>query len=366
MLRFFLLLYTIAALFGVFFSAGQLGAVEHIRFKDITMPAASDQIREITGEILVEAKDGGLLVRADDGRIWTIQTNEMIERTSDDTKLVPIDDEAMARRMLAEMPPGFAVYRTSNYLIVHNTDELHAKQVGLLFEQLYRSFFTYWKNQDWELPEPEFPLVALVLADANSFFKVASHEIGDTAKSVIGYYSLASNRMTTFRVPDWERNIATIIHEATHQLAYNCGLQKRFADNPIWVSEGLAMFFEAPDRRNRSGWRGIGNVNQKNLQRWRTYLPKRPAESLSTLISDDSRFRSSATAADAYGEGWALTYFLIKTKKDQYVSYLRTLSEGKQLAVSSKRDRIEVFEKAFGETIETIDKQFVSYMRRVR
>ena len=46
--------------------------------------------------------------------------------------------------------------------------------------------------------------------------------------------------MTTFNVPDWERNVATIIHEATHQLAYNSGMQRRYADNPMWVSEGLA------------------------------------------------------------------------------------------------------------------------------
>ena len=37
----------------------------------------------------------------------------------------------------------------------------------------------------------------------------------------------------------------TIIHEATHQTAYNVGVHARFADQPRWLVEGLAMMFEA-------------------------------------------------------------------------------------------------------------------------
>ena len=78
------------------------------------------------------------------------------------------------------------------------------------------------------------------------------------------------------------------------------------------------------------------------------------------------RFKNSASANDAYGEGWALTYFLIKTKRKEYVEYLRLLSQGRPLAENSKRARIEMFETAFGTTLEEIDKEFVTYMRRVR
>ncbi|TWU25145.1 hypothetical protein Pla52o_14430 [Novipirellula galeiformis] len=347
-------------------AAGELIAFETIEFKAGTAPNEDAVTRTVTGELLVEAQDGGLLVLADDGRIWTIQPEQLIARTNTPGELVPIDDDEMNQRMMTEMPEGFSVYRTANYLIVHNTDENHARQVGGLFEQLYRSFFSYWKNQRWELTEPRFPLVALLLDDHDSFLKYAQVEIGESANSVIGYYHLSSNRMTTFNVPNWERNIATIIHEATHQLAYNCGLQRRFADNPMWVSEGLAMFFESPDRRNSKGWRGIGRVNQKNLRRWNLYLPNRPSESLATLIADDSRFRSPATAADAYGEGWALTYFLLKTQREDFVEYLKRLSEVKPLVELSKRERIEMFEDAFDTKLETLDKQFVAYMKRVR
>ena len=279
--------------------------------------------------------------------------------------LVPLDNDQIEQRLLEELKDGFAIYRTQHYVVAYNCNEAYAKQVGALFEQLYRGFFAFWKNQRWDLPEPRFPLVAIVLRNHDAFLKHARAEIGETADSVIGYYHLSTNRMTTFNVPNWERNVATIIHEATHQLAYNCGLQTRFADNPMWVSEGLATFFESPDTRNPGRWRSIGRVNQVNLSRWRNYVGSRPAESLATLLADDMRYRNAATASDAYGEGWALTYFLIKTRRSEYVDYLKSLSEGKPLAERTQRERIDMFERAMKATLVEIDKEFVDYMRRM-
>lgn len=323
-------------------------------------------VRTVTGEILIEAKDGGLMLRSDDGRIWMLQPDQITRRVSDDQPVDPISEDEMAARMRDELPAGFTVYRTNHYLIIHNTTPRYAKQVGTLFEQLYKSFYAYWKNQRWVLPEPRFPLVALVLADQNDFLKHAGAEVGSTAENVIGYYHLSSNRMTTYRVPNAERNVATIIHEATHQLAYNCGVQTRFADNPMWLSEGMAMFFESPDFSSPKWWQGIGRVNYVNLQRWRDYLPRRPANSLISLLSDDTRFRDVSTAEDAYGESWALTYYLMKTRRKEYVAYLKRLSEGKPLRELSPRERIEMFEEIFDTTVAKIDHGLVSYMRRVR
>ena len=334
-------------------------AMDIVKFND------GDQERTVTGRVLIE-ENGGVMVQADDGRIWTVLPEHMIERSSNDTEFQPVDADEMERRMLEELPGEFKVYRTSHYLVFYNSTESYAKVVSGLFEQLYRGFFTFWKNQRWDLPEPEFPLVALVLKDRSAFQSYAGDEIGDTANGIIGYYHLGTNRMTTYRVRDLERNVATIIHEATHQLAYNCGMQKRFADNPMWVSEGLAMFFESPDRRNPSRWRSIGQVNQTNLRRFHAYFPKRPEESLATLLADDTRLRNPSLMQESYGESWALTYFLIKTKKKEYVKFLQLLSEGQPLAEKSKRQRVEMFEKAFGSTLVDLDESFIKYMRRVR
>ena len=44
----------------------------------------------------------------------------------------------------------------------------------------------------------------------------------------------------------WQQNEATIIHEATHQMAFNTGVHNRFAPTPVWLAEGLGTMFEAP------------------------------------------------------------------------------------------------------------------------
>lgn len=340
--------------------AGQASGLEIVRFVD------RETERTVAGRVLVEAQDGGLMIQNEAGRIWTIYPDKLMDRKSDAKPFSPLENDQMYRRLKDELPAGFGVFKTSHYVIGHNSSEAYARRVAALYEQLYRSFYTYWKNQQWKLSPPEFPLTSLVFKDRQEFLKYARDEIGETADSVIGYYHLGTNRMITYNVPDFERNVATIIHEATHQLAYNSGMQQRYADNPMWVSEGLAMYFETPDRRNLNKWRGIGRVNQVNLARWRKYLPNRPDESLVTLLSDDSRFRSSATAAAAYAEGWALSYFLIKTKRKQYVEYLRKLSQSKLSTERTKAERIELVEQSFGKSLVDLDREFLAYLERLR
>lgn len=344
-------------------------AVEIVTFKsdrnDLNngLPQAT---RTVTGRVLLAGQDGSMMLQSDDGRIWTIQPEQIIKRESNDKPFTPITCNEMVKRMSQEFPRGIQVYRTKHYIILHNSNRQHINQVGRLFEQLYKAFYTYWDNQDWPLEEPEFPLVALVFADRNQFLKYGTAEVGDAVDSLIGYYNLATNRMTTYNVPDWERNLSTIIHEATHQLAYNSGLQRRFADNPTWVSEGLAMYFEAPDMRNMSRWSGIGEVNQKNLKRWREYSTRRPSNSLSLLIGDDTRIMSAETALDAYGEAWALTYYLIRTHKEEYLKYLRTISESKIGTQLTPHQRLKMFSSAFGKSLPDIDREFQLYMHKVR
>src|SRR5690606_3637057 len=108
--------------------------------------------------------------------------------------------------------------------------------------------------------------------------------------------------------PEAEPLVATIVHEATHQIAFNCGLQKRFADNPVWLAEGLAMYCETPDLSSRSSWSGFGNVNYARWDLYRKNANDGKVGTLRSLIIDDDRFRNPRTAVDAYAEAWAWNY----------------------------------------------------------
>ena len=252
--------------------------------------------RHVTGRILVEAQDGGLLLEGQDRVIWIVQPGEITERRTDDTPFAPLDREQLTQQVLRELPDGFRVHHTAHYLIVYNTSRAYAQWSGALYERLYRAFYNFWEGLGVPLQDAP-PLVAVVLRDRASYVDYSRRELGDAAASIIGYYSLKTNRIISYDLtgieelqsggarinslkhinqllaqPSAERTVATVIHEATHQLAFNCGLQTRFADNPLWLSEGLAVYFESPDLNSQKGWRQIGGLNRARLQQWQQYL----------------------------------------------------------------------------------------------
>ncbi|MCL6503422.1 MAG: DUF1570 domain-containing protein [Pirellulales bacterium] len=345
----------------------------------------------VSGKVLVTAKDGGILLLAPDGTLWTIPPEEQARRSRDDVPFAPLTSEELAEKLLGGLPPGFAIHRTQHYVVCYNTSRTYAQWCGALFERLYRSFFNYWTRRGFALREPEFPLAAVVFADRDSYARYAEAELGGAAASIIGYYSLRTNRMTLYDLtgietlrrpgdrrgsaaeitamlsrPEAERAVATVIHEATHQIAFNCGLQTRYADIPLWVSEGLAAYFETPDLRSSKGWRTMGAVNAVRLQGFRAYAARRPPESLATLLTDDNRFRDPEHAQDAYAEAWALVYYCMRQKPQQFHQYLRQLAEKPPLVWDEPATRIHEFKTAFNMELEALDRELLRFLERIK
>jgi hypothetical protein len=341
------------------------------------------------GRIMVTATDGGLLLQADNGILWTVQPEEIVERNDDDKPFVRLSREAIIKQLRRELP-GFEFYETTHFVVGYNTTKAYAQWCGGLYERLYNGFHNYWRRRGAALQEPQWPLVALVFQGKSSYAAYAREELGTAAESIVGYYSLRTNRITTYDLtgseqlrtagsrpraaarinqllsrPQAEPTVATIIHEATHLLAYNSGLQRRYADNPLWLSEGVAVFFETPDLKSRRGWRGIGTINRTRLAQLQSYLPARPADSLLTLLRDDKRMQNGDTAINAYAESWALCYFLLRRYPTAFVEYLETHAGKTPLVYDSPQERIELFEKHFGDT-RALDAEFRRYVEKLR
>ncbi|MGD0383234.1 MAG: DUF1570 domain-containing protein [Thermoguttaceae bacterium] len=354
--------------------------------------------REITlsGRLLITAQDGGLLLLTRDGVIWPITPEDLIKHTSDAALFEPFTREEMAKRLLAELPNNFEVLPVKDYkhyLIFYDTSRTYAQWCGSLFERLYMAFTNYWSQmpRGFELTKPEFPLVAVIFADKQAYLKFTRADLGDAGESIIGYFNLATNRMTMYDLtgaasagrpsahistgaqinqilarPEALQTVSTIVHEATHQIAFNCGLHTRLSDCPVWFSEGIAMYFETPDLNGqKGGWSGIGAINRVRLEQFQKYLYRRPADSLSTLVTADKRLHDLKQISDAYAEAWALTYFLIKQHPKEYIAYLRMLSKKKPLLRDSPETRLNEFQQEFG-NIKKLDTEFLRYMGRVR
>jgi len=347
--------------------------------------------KRVSGKIIVTAEDGGLILLAANGEQWIVKPDELVRRTSDEKPFEPLDAEAMGRDALARLPKGFKVYKTANYVICYNTSKTYARWCGSLLERLYRSFHSFWKRRKFELHEPRFPLVVIICSDAKTYREVAQGELGGALQAIDGYYNLQTNRVTMQDLtgieslkklrgrrvttkditnmlsrPEAQRMVATVVHEATHQIAYNCGLHERFTDIPFWVAEGLAVYFETPDVRSRKGWSSIGKINRGRLYQFRKYLKNRPADSLTTLTADDKRFSDTKLALDAYAEAWALTYYLMRREPKKYQAYLQMLAKKPRFVWDKPEERIKEFKAAFGEDLKKFDADFLRATRKLR
>jgi Protein of unknown function (DUF1570) len=352
--------------------------------------------RTVKGRVLVEAADGGLLVEAPDGALWMVEGQELRSRKRLDERFTPLTQEELADNLLAELPVGFRVHTTPHYVVCYDTSRAYAQWISSLLERLHKAFSNYWESQGLELRESEFPLAVVVFADRRMYDLASRADLpGGTgvlsgAGGILGYYSLRSNRVNMFdltgaeavRDADNRRGsfreinqmlslpaavplVATIVHEATHQIAFNCGISQRYADIPLWLCEGMAVYFEAPDLSNTRGWRGIGKVNYARLSKFRENLPNWHDDTLEHLLASDSRFRDPETAVGAYADAWALNYYLIKYESEAYTQYLKSLAEKRPLAEGNAASRLAEFRAHFGD-LSHLQQDFLKQMARVK
>ncbi len=345
--------------------------------------------RQYLGKVVVEASNG-LLLQNDEGAMIQIHADTIQSRESNEEELKPLNKEEFAQRLLEEMGPGFQVYQSKHYVIVYNTTRKYAQWTSSLLERLQKGFLAYWKKKGCDVKEPETPLAVVIFGDKASYLNYARDELGPAASSAIGYYSLQSNRITMYDLtevqalrreetrrgslhditamlsdPAAAHLVATIVHEATHQIAFNCGLQKRFADNPIWLAEGLAMFCETPDLLSNRSWGGIGKINYDRWDRYRENANADKVGSLRSMIVNDNVFRNPRTAVDAYAEAWAWTYFLITWHTDAYVAYLKEIAEKPLLMTTDEKQRLADFTRHFGNNFDKLEGEFYRRMSRI-
>lgn len=348
------------------------------------------QLRVVVGEVVAENDRLGQLILDADGALTSVSQDELkrVEELSEPLVITPAKE--LAKKTLKLMPAGSKSIITDHFVVCYNTSDVYARWNANLYERLYKGFYRFWKDKGVELTDPRFPLVALVFETKDDYINYASREF-QGAENTLGYYHQATNRLASFDLtgvegmipdgvqvnredlitqilsrPQAERTVATIVHEACHLLAYNSGLQTRLGDSPLWLSEGIAMFFETPDFTKSTGWGGIGQVNWHNHRNLIQYSATRDANSLEKLIVEDDRLRQAETMASSYAEAWGLTYYLLKRKPKQFVEYLAILRERAPGKRADAKRRLEEFKACFGNDLSKVDKEFIRTMSTIR
>lgn len=271
----------------------------------------------------------------------------------------------MRTRLLEEFNKTFEVSSTAHFVVVHPRGQWSAWAERL--ESLYRSFTQYMRVRGFRLLKPKVPLVAVVFRNKSDYYHYASASGNPLQPGTLGHYDPESNRIFLFDASnnqgdaDWSANAETIIHEATHQTAYNVGVHRRFAEQPRWLVEGLAMMFEARGVWDaRSIYTQSDRINQGRLRDFRYGLQSRSTNRIAQLIGTDRLFRANPAAA--YAEAWALTFFLCETRPQDYSRYLELVAARKPFSSYSSRQRVVDFVSCFGSDLGMLDAQLLRFI----
>ena len=317
---------------------------------------------------IVAADDRDCWVFQRDGRMSRVRMDDVDDCSEVDPRFRPLPSLELRDQLRTEFGRDFEVKATAHYIVVARKES--AERYAKLFEQVYRQFHSYFVPRGFRMEEPEFPLVAVVLPDQASFTKYCRAEGANPKPGVVGYYLPVSNRVALYdRTATGRSNGSdtddTVIHEATHQVAFNTGVHSRIGQSPQWVVEGLATLFESEGvRTKQSGGSSLDRINSERFEWFQTYRRQRrvPA-SLESFIRNDSAFQRAAL--DAYSEAWALTFYLAESRSAELAAYLRSIAARDPLQPYTADERLKDFQAAFGADLTLIESGFLRFHDRL-
>lgn len=291
-------------------------------------------------------------------------------KSHDDYQVVSTDFSVMPKiKMVAKLKKEFGkrytVSSTSNFLVVHPHGDYH--KWAKPFEDLNNRFSAFFSTRGHKLEEPQFPMVAVVLNTRGEFDRMLKGYYA-ADPNMLGYYSPRSNRIITYDQSSesggsiFETN--TLVHEATHQTAFNRGVHNRFGEYSTWLVEGLACLFEAEGVHNSYiHTRRQDRINSARLLAIKMAIRDGSAKGkLEKIVRDDELFRTNNQLAYAYA--WGLSFYLAETKPREYLRYLTDDANRKNFTPYQSKQRIESFAKSFGADFDNLESRMFKFLEK--
>lgn len=320
--------------------------------------------REIEGMPLAWSRERVFLLSRD-GSLWDFAPNKANRFRKSSGSFSSYSAAEMRAELVREFGGRLEVTGTGHYLVAHPKGQSAWAQ---RFEDLYRSCIYYFRVRGMQIREPEFPLVAVVWPRHEDFLRNAAMQGGGVRPEVLGFYSPTSNRVTMYdqsgggRRRGWNQNDATIIHEATHQMAFNTGVHNRFSPTPKWLAEGLGTMFEAPGVWDwRDYPRLADRLNRPRLESFRAWQSKGRKEGTFTqLLASDRMFDTNPQAA--YAEAWAWVLFLTETYPQKFGQYVGRVAAHADFQDYPRAQRVGEFTSIFGNDLRMLERHFENFM----
>ncbi len=378
----------------------------------------SDSLQEVrtdkavtTGKFLARDKTRAVLMDRT-GRLQDIDLKASSVKTLSST-FQSLPTTELRNQLSREFGKEFEVGTTRRYLVLAPRGK--ASSYAAVFEDQYATLQRYFKTRGFTLADPQFPLVAIVFPNRQQFVDYAHNDGAKSMTGMLGYYSPRTNRVALYE--SREKSVAlsavdsasggrqppdafdftdavrltsrssgalrpafaesqplplfgtgqsdlqaTMIHEATHQIAYNIGLHSRLGETPRWVVEGMATVFE-PDgvRDSSAGWNVKQRINRERFIGFQNFVKqRRQPKSLKAFLEGESLYNSAVS--DFYAQSWALSFFLIETRSRNFSTYLKRIAARDPFAEYRPQERVADFQAAFTPDLDLLDAQFLRYM----
>ena len=324
--------------------------------------------RSVVGRALgYDGKQLALLLR--DGQIQLFPTQaDKISQLGKPFK--PYSMPQLKKAFFDEFKTRYDVSTTDNFVVVHPWGD--ATTWAFPFDDFHRRFVSFFEDRGFEIKEPEIPLIAMVLRSRNDFDRSLINEVQRHDSRIAGYYSRITNRITTYdpagqlRLAEdrWMYSSWAIIHEATHQSAFNSGVHNRFAPPPLWLAEGLATMFEARGVNDHEKFtKASDRVNRRRLGELRKFLDTPQFyDGLVNLIANDKLYFTHLEMA--YGISWGLVFYLSETQPKKFYEFIAKDAKRKNFQPYSSEQRLRDFAKAFGNDFEKLATDLQRYYRK--
>ncbi len=286
--------------------------------------------------------------------------------------------------------PEVARFDSRHFTALSNADDAFSEAQLRHCELLHGLFVEHFRAKGFRLHEPAARLMVAMFDSQAGFEAYVGRAL---PVSVTGLYHLPSNRLVLYdfgqnrafadqvrkaegagrRIDsDLDRrrfldtvnrlgqdvrtgvNLTTVMHEAAHQLSFNCGLLRRDGDVPMWLAEGLACYCEVTDN---GAWQGVGEPNPDRLRTLADSAGRRLP--LRALVAGDDWLRSDTrTVLVGYAESWALFRLLMEEKPAALRAYLELIGPRR-----TPEHRLADFAQGFGADLDRLERRFDQYVR---
>tara|TARA_R110002072_G_scaffold303099_1_gene493350 strand:+ start:19076 stop:20350 length:1275 start_codon:yes stop_codon:yes gene_type:complete len=145
-----------------------------------------------------------------EGKMHTIDLSKVTRFKKVSSTFAPHSFQTLRTKLLREFGSDSEVATTRHYVVC--APEGRAKSYCEVFEKTWRRFHMYFSIRGFELSDPEFPMIAVVLKDRKSFLDYARRENAKVNSSILGYYWSTHNRVIMFE--DQKSQASILNHEA--------------------------------------------------------------------------------------------------------------------------------------------------------